>query len=405
MEKKLYFWGMKGSNYLWRMYWGALYILIMCTTAHAQSYSYNTKFTISKKNFVDSIPIEFDNDQIYLRATIRGKEYRFCLDTGSSQGIVYSSSDFPYTRKLGTITSHDANGHTSKIEVVQYPDFQIGDLVVRGYAGSYIPSSQRRTAFDAVIGFDLFNKGLTAKIDVENSVLVLTDNYKYFDFEPGYSTKYRLVRWVPNIKVGIYHYCIDEARFDTGSRRLYEMSRKSWQTFMEQFPDFQTQVEGVGYGRRSIGTFGAEKPGEVAFLWLDAVQWDFFTFHDYHTLTTQGNSRIGAGILNYGNIIINPRRKELIFQPFDGTMSCYVSNEQTDIAFLPMNGRPMVALIWEKSEQYANGLREGDVILSIDGTPILSFQQFLNYPFVNERKHRFLVRGKDGTTRMVESVR
>ena len=137
-------------------------------TAHAQSYSYNTKFTISKKNFVDSIPIEFDNDQIYLRATIRGKEYRFCLDTGSSQGIVYSSSDFPYTRKLGTITSHDANGHTSKIEVVQYPDFQIGGLVVRGYAGSYIPSSQRRTAFDAVIGFDLFNKGLTAKIDVEN---------------------------------------------------------------------------------------------------------------------------------------------------------------------------------------------------------------------------------------------
>ena len=374
-------------------------------TTHAQSYSYNTKFTISKKNFVDSIPIEFENDQIYLRATIKGKVYRFCLDTGSSQGIVYSSSQFPYTKKLGTITSHDANGHTAKIEVVQYPDFQIGSIKVRGYAGSYIPSNQRHSAFDAVIGFDLFNKGLTAKIDVENKVMVLTDNYRFFDFEPGYSTKYRLVRWVPNIKIGIYHYCIDEARFDTGSRRLYEMSNKSWKTFSEQFADFESQVEGVGYGRRSIGTFGAEKPGEIAFLWLDDIQWDFFTFHDYHTLTTQGNSRIGAGIFNYGNIIINPRRKELIFQPFDGSMSCYVSNEQTDIAFIPSNGRAMVGLIWEKSKHYANGFREGDVILSIDGTPILSFQHFLNYPFVNSRKHRFLVQGKDGTTRIVESER
>ena len=50
----------------------------MCALAHAQSYSYNTKFTISKKLFVDSIPIEIEDDQIYLRALIHGKTYRFC---------------------------------------------------------------------------------------------------------------------------------------------------------------------------------------------------------------------------------------------------------------------------------------------------------------------------------------
>ena len=377
----------------------------MCALAHAQSYSYNTKFTISKKNFVDSIPIEIEDDQIYLKATIHGMTYRFSLDTGSSQGIVYSSSQFPYTRKLGTITSHDANGNTSKIEVVQYPDFQIGTLMIRGYTGSYIPSNVKRKDFDAVIGFDLFNKGLTAKIDVQNKVMVITDNYKYFDFEPGYSTKYRLVRWVPNIKIGIYHYCIDEARFDTGSRRLYEMSSKSWKEFTAKFPDFETQVEGVSWGRRSIGTFGAERPGETAFLWLDELQWDFFTFHDYHTLTTQGNSRIGAQILNYGNIIINPKRKELIFQPFDEGSHCYISNTQTDIAFVPYNGHAMVGLIWEKSKQYESGLREGDVILSIDNTPILSFQHFLNYPFISSYKHQFKVRGSDGRIRIVESER
>ncbi len=382
----------------------ALYI-IMCLTAYGQSYSYNTKFTISKKNFVDSIPIEIEDDQIYLRALIRGEEYRFCLDTGSSQGIVYSSSDFPFVRKMGTITSHDANGNSSKIEVVQYPDFQIGSLRIHGYTGSYFPSNVRRRDFDAVIGFDLFNKGLTAKIDAQNQVMVITDNYRYFDDEPGYSNKYRLVRWVPNVKIGIYHYCIDEARFDTGSRHLYEMSSKSWKQFMTTFPDFNSQVEGVSWGRRTIGTFGAERHGETAFLWLDELQWDFFTFHDYHTTTTQGNSRIGAEILRYGNIIINPKRKELIFQPFNEGTSCYVSNEQMEIAFLPHNGHAMVALIWEESKQYASGLREGDIILTIDDIPIISFQHFLNFPFIESHKHRFKVQGRDGKIRIVESER
>ena len=174
---------------------------------------------------------------------------------------------------------------------------------------------------------------------------------------------------------------------------------------MTKFPDFETQVEGVSWGRRSIGTFGAERPGETAFLWLDELQWDFFTFHDYHTLTTQGNSRIGAQILNYGNIIINPKRKELIFQPFEEGNHCYISNTQTDIAFVPYNGHAMVGLIWEKSKQYESGLREGDVILSIDNIPILSFQHFLNYPFISSHKHQFKVRGSDGRIRIVESER
>ncbi len=378
---------------------------VLGLTCQAQSYSYSVKFTLSARNFVDTIPITFEDDQIYITAHTQDATYRFCLDTGSSQGIIYTDGKVPYLRKLGKITSHDANGTATRIDAVEYPDFRIGHLTIHGYTGSLLDSHIDHSDYDAVIGFDLFNKGLSAKIDARQGIMILTDIPRYFDQEEGYAVRYRLLRWVPNIKVSPYHDCVDEARFDTGSRRLYVMSDRSRQTFSTQFPDFATQIEGMSYGSRAIGSFGAERNQEVAFLWLDQLQWGGFSFYDYHTMTTQGNSRIGAELFHYGSIIIDPKRRRLVFQPFESEQGCMVSNEQMDIAFVPRNGRASVGLIWEGSQQYKNGFRQGDVILSIDGRPIHSFLQFLSYPFINGKKHRFSVMGTDRQVRTVESER
>ena len=385
-----------------------IYILLMyigCDSCHAQQHYYNLKFTLSAKNFVDSIPIEFTGQQIYLYGQVNGRSYRFCLDTGSSQGIVYSRSSFPYGKILGEIKSHDANGKVSTVKVAQYPDFTIGHLTIRGYSGSVINSSVIPQSFDAIIGFDLFNKGLCAKIDTKAQLLILTDRRDFFDDEEGFPFKYRLLRWVPQVKLSPYPGFTDEARFDTGSQRLYEMSGNSLRMLVTAFPEFATQIEGRSYGHRAIGSFGTERKEDVAFLGMDALTIGGHTFRDIHTMTTQGASRIGAGILNYGNIIIRPHRKEMIFQPDSEGVETWVGNKQMDIAFVPQNGKAVVGLIWEKSIHYQNGFRQGDVILSIDGKPVNSFAQFIAFPFINGRKHRFMVMGTNGVIRTFDSER
>ena len=396
---------MRSGTAIRRMACHTLFIIMGALLAHAQNYTYGTRFTLSARNFVDSIPIEFDDNQIYVRATTRDHTYRFCLDTGSSQGIVYANSHFPWVRKLGKITSHDANGTAHRIDVVEYPDFRIGHLTIHGYTGSLLESHIDHTGYDAVLGFDLVNKGLAVKIDVENGVMIVTDNTRFFDGECGFAVKYRLPRWVPIINVTPYYGCTDEARFDTGSRRLYVMSGESRRKFATRYPDFSTQIEGTGHGSRAIGSFGAEKTSEVAFLWLDELQWGGFSFCDYHTMTTQGVSRIGAEIFKYGSVVMNPRRKELIFQPRDSATTCMVSNEQMDIAFIPVKGRPTVGMIWEGSRHYRNGFRKGDLIISIDDQGIRTFAQFLAYPFIKDHRHRFTVMGTDGIIRQIESER
>ncbi len=382
-----------------------LFIMI-AALCHAQNYTYGTRFTLSARNFVDSIPIEFEDNQIYVKAITRGGgTYRFCIDTGSSQGIVYADGHFPWVRKLGKITSHDANGTSHKIDVVEYPDFRIGHLTIHGYTGSLINSHVNHSGYDAVLGFDLVNKGLAIKIDAEKGVMVVTDNTRFFDGECGFAVKYSHPRWVPVISVTPYSGCSDEVRFDTGSRRLYVMSAESCRKFSARFPDFSTQIEGTGMGSRAIGSFGVERTSAVSFLWLDELQWGGFSFCDYHTMTTQGTSRIGAEILRYGSVVMNPRRKEIIFQPRDSANMCMISNEQMDIAFIPVKGKPTVGMIWEGSQHYRNGFRQGDLIIGIDGQSINTFEQFLVYPFIKDHRHRFTIMGSDGIIRQIESER
>lgn len=381
-------------------------LLFVCAgmMTHAQMYRYNTRFSVSARNFVDTIPIEFEDNQIYIRALVDGKERRFCLDTGSSQGILHRNGTIPYIRIMGNQVAYDANGQGDTVKAVQFPDIRLGNLTLRGYVGSLLERLVG-TKFDGVIGFDLFNKGLSAKIDAREGVMILTDRRDLFLNERGYSLKYRLLRFVPNVKLSPYPNCTDEARFDTGSRRLYVMARRSLQVFSRKFPDFSSQIEGVGHGSRAIGYFGTEQLSEMAFLWLDAVNMGGFSFLDYHTLTTEGNSRIGAELLNYGAIIILPRKKEIRFIPYSDGDKMMVSNSQTDIAFVPKNNRAVVGLIREGGEHYRNGFRQGDIVISIDGIAINTFEQFLRFPFVEDREHTFVVQDTMGDIHHVKSRR
>jgi hypothetical protein len=68
-----------------------MFLLLICTSMMAAMHGYNLNFTFSQHNFCDTIPIEFDNDQIYIPVMMNGEEHLFNLDTGSSQGTVYEA--------------------------------------------------------------------------------------------------------------------------------------------------------------------------------------------------------------------------------------------------------------------------------------------------------------------------
>ena len=374
--------------------------------AMAQMHRYSVNFELSERNFVDTIPIRFENDQIYIEAmTEDGSTRLLNFDTGSSQGMVYYGGPLDTGEELGNIVSRDANGRKDTVKVVRLPAFRLGRVWVSNYVASVIPRPPGRRKFDGILGFDLVNKGLLCKIDVKKGHMILTDRKNFFDGEGGFEVKYKLRWFVPHVWVSPFMRHVDEALFDTGSPPLYSMNKQSFDRHAYKSKNVESQVESRSRGHLAIGNYGAETVDEVVFLNLDRLKWGDFSFQHVSSLTTQGGSRVGAALLNYGSLIINPLRKRMTFQPYNGSDTCEVQNRQFNMAFVPVGGRAVIGLIREMCDEYRQGLRQGDVIESINGEEIADFQQFVNYRFVKGETYTLVVVDPRGVRKEIKSVR
>lgn len=382
-----------------------LLAVLLPVMANAQTRGYSTNFTFSQRNFADTIPIEVVDNQIFVKATAGGRVYRFCLDTGSSQGTVYASSYISGLRALGSVVSRDAAGRSDTVSVVQLPAITIGKLTITGYVASLFPSTMLR-AYDGIIGFDFFNKGLCCKIDTRNRRMVIADRRDFFDGETGYALHYKLKWFVPYVMVSPFKRHYDEALFDTGSNVLYTMNKQSFDEHAYKSKNVNSQVEARVKGKLTIGNIGAERGGEVAFLKLDRLKWDDFSFLDVSAVTTQGSSKIGAAMLRYGAVIINGFRRYIRFQPYDDGDSVKVSNKPLTTAYVPTDdGRASVGIVMPGSADYEAGLRQGDIIISIDGKAIASFTAFQRFTLVKGMTHKMRVLTQEGKVKDVVITR
>ena len=368
----------------------------------AQMYSYSANFLLSERDFCDTIPIIIDNDLIYIDVETAGRRCRYLLDTGSGQGMVYESDEVKRYRELGNVVSHDANNHKDTVRVVQLPDFRMGRLRVSGYVASVLPRPATRQKYDAIIGFDLFNKGLYAKIDTRRRHLILTDRQGILDTEPGYEIKYKLKWWVPYIYVSPFMRHVDQVLFDTGSQSLFKMNKQSFDTHAYKSKNVESQVEERIDGHQAIATLGTETSGEIVFLHLDRLKWGEFSFLDVHATTTQGASRVGTQLLSYGSVVVNPKRKRLTFQPYNQNDNVVVGNKTPSIAYVPFNGQASVGFIRSDHQAYDAGMRQGDIVLRINGEAINTFEDFQRYPFVEGRTYTFILRDKRGFDKEVK---
>lgn len=364
-------------------------------------YRYSLDFTLSQKDFVDTIPILVKDEQIYIPVTINGRQHLMNFDTGSSQGVAYEGVSWPYGEPIGKVDSRDANGKRDTIEVVRFPDFNMGSLTISNYKGSLLQRMDGNYTDEGIIGFDLLNKGLLVKIDMRAKHLIVTDRPKFFDHESGYIVKYKLRRFVPFININTFLSHQEPVMLDLGAQDLFSMNKQNFDR--ERFKDARVAqlVEETTTGQSAIGNFGAEKENLIFYIHFPKISWGKLSLFDVHAMTTQGDSKIGAQLLQYGTLTIDGRRKKLKFMPFNASDNILIDNKLDDITYVPLHGRAVVGTIRHTSKQYKNGFRQGDIILKINGDNIDSFADFQNYHFVKDYKYVFTLRSLRGFNKEV----
>ena len=294
----------------------AVLLPVFCGSVVAQIKRYDTDFLLSRRHFVMTMPIEVERDQIFLPVTIGGRQYRFKLDTGASQGVIYDDVDMPDLKELGHIKSEDAIGTSRQVTTVELPPMTLDSLTISHFKVQRMHRRVVRRGEDGIIGFALFHYGLAARIDTRVGQMTLTDRRNYFKKAEGEVLRYRLKWHVPYVKVSPFEGVDDEVLFDTGSPLLYAPNGERLEQMLAAVPDAEEQIEGVTYGRRVMGHFGSENDHHITLLRLERLMWGSFPFQDVRCATVQGDSHMGAQLLQYGAMVINPFRRLLIFQPY-----------------------------------------------------------------------------------------
>jgi len=376
---------------------------MICVCVVAQMKRYDTDFLLSRKNFVLTIPIEVERDQIYLSVTIGGQQYRFKLDTGASQGVIYDDVDMPGLKELGFIKSEDATGMSREVTTVELPPMTLGSLTISGFKVQRMRRNVVRRGEDGIIGFALFHRGLAAKIDTRAKQMTLTDRKKYFREVQGEALQYRLKWHVPYVNISPFEGTTEEVLFDSGSPMLYAPNSERLAQMETTVPGVNGQIEGITYGSRAMGHFGSEHAHKITLLKLERLKWGGFEFQDVHCATVQGGSHVGAQVLQYGAMIIDPFRKQLVFQPYDGASSCQVPDRRADIVMVEKDGKAMVGVVMEQGRAWQAGFRPGQVIEKVDGKP-LSFDEFNAYRWVKGQEYEFTLRLRIGINTTIRAL-
>ena len=374
-------------------------------TVWSQTYRYKVNFSLSETDFCDTIPLDVADGRLILTVEMKGHQRRLLLDTGAGQGVIYADGNIRGERELGNVVVADGNNRRDTVRVVTMPRFRLGRLEVSDYVATVMPRPVTSSRIDGIIGFDLINKGIAAKIDMPSRHLILTDRRKLFDGEPGYEAKYKVYWFVPYVMVSPFVRHTDQVLFDTGSTPLYTMNKQSFDRHVYKSRQVEEQVEARTEGSQSIGLLGTERPDEIVLLHMDRLDWGGFAFRDLRAITTQGASRIGTALLDHGSVVINPWKKRITFQPFNGSDSVVIANRVANVSFVPVGGLPTVGLIWPTCEAYRQGMRQGDQILSIDDKPMRSFDDFVRFHFVKGQQHRYRLRDRNGLVKEISIER
>lgn len=378
-------------------------LLMVCIGVVAQVKRYDTDFVLSRKKFVMEIPIEVERDQVYLPVTIGGRQYRFKLDTGASQGVIYDDVWMPGLKDLGYIKSEDATGMSRQVTTVELPPMTLDSLIISGFKVQRMKRNVRRQGEDGIIGFALFHRGIAAKIDTRDSMMTITDRKTYFKKVQGEALKYRLKWHVPYVIISPFEGATEEVLFDSGSPLLYAINSERFAQMQAANPSVESQIEGVTFGSHAIGHFGSEHSHQILLLSLDSLKWGGFSLQEVHCNTVQGGSHIGAPLLRYGAMIIDPFRKQLVFQPYDGLSSCIVANRRPDIIIVEKEGKAMIGMVMEQGKAWETGFRHDYIIEKVDGEPI-TFDQFNSYRWVKDQEYEFTLRLPIGILTTLRSI-
>lgn len=364
----------------------------------------NHKISYKEKNFCDTIEISYEDNHIIVPVIVNNHKYRFMFDTGASLCIFNDSIGDLSKEEKDSVEVGDIHKTRKKAEHGTMQDFYLGkncysdfDYVV-GHFGVTLN-------YDGILGaYDLIRNGISAKIDIRNGIMILTDKKGMFKNEQGIRIPYKDFL---NCQFSMSYGCSGNARFDTGANLFMKVDKSKYFDNSANGKDkdkFKRQVRWRDYGSSDYGVHGLGSACETIYMQLDEVKMGDVVFMNMPVDSESGNTVIGCRTLEYGSVIIDSDKKMLKYQPYDSENNVYIKEKVKDVSCSMNEGHIVVSMINTDSDVYRQGLRKGHTLVEFNNYPINNIHDYYKAHGTTDQNKIYTTKYRDENGNIIEIV-
>lgn len=361
--------------------------LILSNVSFAQKNPFG-EVKVSSKKYYEEISFTTVVDKIIIPVEIKGKTYRFFVDTGAPNAIspqVFEElnlEEIQKPEKPFLIPISDANNLTDSLRLVNLPPLKIGNTSFENTKGMLIDFENnymmKCLKIDGIIGSNLFVNSVV-KFSMKNKKIYITESVKNLNSKTK-GTKLSLInaQSMPFIKVNFLGKEDKKANeillVDSGASGFYDVSKRAFEILNpNDFYGTVSQAEGLG----GLGMYENTKSEIQNLVTIPSFMINRMSFENVQAVTTNDrNSRIGIQVLDYGDMILDFKKKKFYYESFSDKV-IFDENRKIEISIL--EGNLIVGLVWD--EKLKQIMSYGNKILRIDD---LEFKDFCDFIAIKE---------------------
>ena len=318
----------------------------------------------TKKDIYVEIPYEVVAGIPVIDVQIKGKTYKFVLDTGAS-GVhvtrkVVDQSLLRLKRKTKGVG--DTNGVRKQQQQAVINDIRIGELLF-STSGAYVSENDSYIfscyGFDGIIGGD-FLKQFAVKFDSRAKIVILaTDVSRLVPSQQRWSKMF-LVSSKTFFRIETEGYSSKNILFDSGSNSPSLGVDTVKYRMYKELGVWEVTNEETGYGATSVGLHG-EMVNEKKYRAV-ASEFSFggYTFYNVPVTTTRV-PKAGFVLTSFGDIILDYPGKRYCFIPHQAEVDW--KNTRYKVGFSVKDSGLIVAMVW--GEEMATKIAVGDKVVKV----------------------------------------
>lgn len=309
------------------------------------------------------MPFSETSREIKTKATIKGDQYDFMLDSGAPAFI---SKELQKKYKFKSIykgKTEDASGNRVKAEVVVIDTINFGPFVFVDIPAVVIDMKESPLeclGLPGNIGSNIM-RFLYVQFDKSGQMISFSDDRTLLKKQVN-STYPILVSGQSDVYFGVKlnDSLMDTVHFDSGDGQLYSMSKKAMGKYASTYDD---HIIRTGYGTMFMGIGGAGEPFPQYVVKPQSIHVGHGDLLNGCTITIAGNdrSRMGRRLLDYGMLQINYPDSSYGFEAYPMPDIPV----RADYGFHPVieGDHLVVGTVWKNTPAEKAGLQYGDRIL------------------------------------------